>query len=98
MSANGSTALQQNTLRRALELLQSVGAINNGVNNVINSIVTMIGTIDDPTDPLHPTLTFYFVRMAETLATYVTMYEHIRSSATNNIQRSDDARLGSNQS
>ncbi|MFM7980508.1 MAG: hypothetical protein ACKPKO_14445, partial [Candidatus Fonsibacter sp.] len=43
MSANGSTALQQNILRRALELLQSVGAIKNGVIKVINSIVSMIG-------------------------------------------------------
>ncbi|MFM7989655.1 MAG: hypothetical protein ACKPKO_61110, partial [Candidatus Fonsibacter sp.] len=48
MSANGSTALQQNILRRALELLQSVGAIKSGVIKVINSIVSMIGSRDDP--------------------------------------------------
>ena len=77
MSANGATALQQNIMRHALELLQSVGNMKNGVNRAINSLVRMIGTRDDPNDPLHPTLIFYCVRMAETLATYVTLYEHI---------------------
>ena len=80
MSANGATALQQNIMRHALELLQSVGNMKNGVNRAINSLVRMIGTRDDPNDPLHPTLIIYFVRMAETLAAYVMLYEHINSS------------------
>ena len=80
MSANGATALQHNVMRHAFELLQSVGNMKNGVNRVINNLVRMIGTRGDPNDPLHPTLIFYFVRMAETLANYVTMYEHINSS------------------
>ncbi|MFM7980900.1 MAG: hypothetical protein ACKPKO_16435, partial [Candidatus Fonsibacter sp.] len=56
MSAN-STALQQMILKRALELLQSVGAIKNGGIKVPNSKVSMIGSRGDPNDPLHPTLT-----------------------------------------
>ncbi|MFM7990139.1 MAG: hypothetical protein ACKPKO_63570, partial [Candidatus Fonsibacter sp.] len=35
MSANGSTTLQQNILRRALEPLQPVGATKKGVKRVI---------------------------------------------------------------
>ncbi|MFM7986361.1 MAG: hypothetical protein ACKPKO_44325 [Candidatus Fonsibacter sp.] len=48
MSANGSTTLQQNILRRALELLQSVGARKNCVIKVINSIVSMIAPKTTP--------------------------------------------------
>ena len=67
-SANGATALQQNILRRAHELLRPVGAIKNGVNKVLNSITRMIGDRGDENDALSPTLSFYFVRLAETLA------------------------------
>ena len=49
----------------------------------------MIGARDDPNDPLHPTLIFCFVRMAETLAAYVTLYEHISSSRLLPITPSD---------
>ena len=61
MSANGATALQQNTLRRAQELLRRVGAINNGLNKVINNITRMARDRDD-SDPLMPTVTLYLVR------------------------------------
>ena len=64
-------------MRQAHELLQPVGAMKNGVNRVIHIIVRMIGARDGPKDPRHPTLIVYFVRMAETLATYVTLYENI---------------------
>jgi len=77
MSAGGATALQQNILRRAHELLRPVGTIKNGVNKVLNSITRMIGGRDDENDALSPTLSFYFVRLAETLAAYVMLYEHI---------------------
>ena len=63
--------------------------MKNGVYRVINSVVRMIGTRDDPNDPLHPTLIFYFVRMAETLAAYVTLYAHISSSRLLPITPSD---------
>ncbi|MFM7988356.1 MAG: hypothetical protein ACKPKO_54495, partial [Candidatus Fonsibacter sp.] len=49
----------------------------------------MIGERGDPNDPLFPTLTFYFVRLAETLATYVTLYEHLSSSKLLPITPSD---------
>jgi len=89
MAANGATALQQNILRRAHELLRPVGAIKNGVNKVLNSITRMIGGKDDENDALSPTLSFYFVRLAETLAAYVMLYEHIRSSRLLPITPSD---------
>ena len=47
MAANGATAMQQNILRRAHELLRPVGAIKNGTNKVLNSITRMIGDRDD---------------------------------------------------
>ena len=72
-----------------MELLQSEGNMKHGVNRVINIVVRMTGTRGDPNDPLHPTLIFYFVRMAETLATYVTLYEHINSSKLLPITPSD---------
>ncbi|MFM7984662.1 MAG: hypothetical protein ACKPKO_35595, partial [Candidatus Fonsibacter sp.] len=68
-----------NIMRQALELLKPVNAIKKGVNSVLNGIVGMIGKRGDPNDPLFPTLTFYFVRLAETLA-YMTLYEHLISS------------------
>ena len=89
MSAGGATALQQNILRRAHELLRPVGAIKNGVNKVLNSITRMIGGRDDENDALSPTLSFYFVRLAETLAAYVMLYEHIGSSKLLPITPSD---------
>jgi hypothetical protein len=76
-------------MRHALELLQSVGNMKNGVNRVIDSVVRTIGARGDPNDPLHPTLIFYFVRMAEALAAYVTLYEHISSSRLLPITPSD---------
>ena len=72
-----------------MELLQSVGNMKNGVNRVLNSVVRMIGTRDDPNDPLHPTLIIYFVRMAEALTAYVMLYEHISSSKLLPITPSD---------
>ena len=89
VSAGGATALQQNILRRAHELLRPVGAIKNGVNKVLNNITRMIGGRDDENDALSPTLSFYFVRLAETLAAYVMLYEHIRSSRLLPITPSD---------
>ncbi|MFM7988422.1 MAG: hypothetical protein ACKPKO_54830, partial [Candidatus Fonsibacter sp.] len=92
VSANGATSLQQNITRQTLELLKPVGAIKKGVNSVLNGIVSMIGERgdpDDPDDPLFPTLTFYLVRLAETLATYVTLYEHLSSSKLLSITPSD---------
>jgi hypothetical protein len=89
VSAGGATALQQNILRRAHELLRPVGAIKNGTNKVLNSITRMIGDRDDENDALSPTLSFYFVRLAETLAAYVMLYEHIRSSRLLPITPSD---------
>ena len=90
VSANGATSLQQNIMRQALELLKPIGAIKNGVHKVLNGIVSMIGARrSGPDDPLFPTLTFYFVRLAETLATYVTLYEHLRSSKLLPITPSD---------
>ncbi len=73
VSANGATSLQQNIMRQSLELLKPVNAIKRGVNSVLNGIVSMIGERGDPNDPIFPTLTFYFVRLAETLATYATL-------------------------
>jgi hypothetical protein len=89
MSVNGATALQHNIMRQAYELLQTVGTMKNGARRAINNIVRMIGARGDPDDPLHPTLIFYFVRMAETLAAYVTLYEHISSSKLLPITPSD---------
>jgi hypothetical protein len=91
MAANGATALQQNILRRAHELLRPVGAIKNGVNKVLNNITRMIGGKDDENDALSPTLSFYFVRLAETLAAYVMLYKHIGSSKLLPITPSDVA-------
>ena len=54
MSANGASALQQNIMRHALELLQSVGNVKNGVTRAIDSDVRTIGARGDPNDPLHP--------------------------------------------
>ena len=87
MSANGATALQQNILRRIKELMQPIGAIKNGVNKVLNSITRMITNRED--DQLSPTTTFYFVRMVETLAAYVMLYEHIGSAKLLPITPSD---------
>ena len=90
VSANGATSLQQNIMRQALELLKPIGAIKTGAHKVLNGIVSMIGARrSGPDDPLFPTLTFYFVRLAETLATYVTLYEHLRSSKLLPITPSD---------
>jgi hypothetical protein len=88
VSAGGATALQQNILRRAQELLRPVGAIKNGVNNVINSITRMVRDRDD-SDPLMPTVTFYFVRLIEALAAYIMLYEHLASSSLLPITPSD---------
>ena len=88
MSANGATALQQNILRRAQELLRPVGAIKNGLNKVINSITRMARDRDD-SDPLMPTVTLYFVRLIETLAAYIMLYEHLASSRLLPITPSD---------
>ena len=88
-SANGATSLQQNILRRAHELRRPVGAIKNGVNKVLHGITRMRGGRDDENDALTPTLTFYFVRLAETLAAYVMMYEHIGSPQLLPITPSD---------
>ena len=67
-------------MRQALELLKPVGAIKKGANKVLNGILSMIGARGDPDDPLFPALTFYFVRLADTFAAYVTLYEHLSSS------------------
>jgi len=88
MSANGATALQQNILRRAQELLRPVGAIKSGLNSVINSITRMARDGDD-SDPLMPTVTFYFVRLIEALAAYIMLYEHLASSSLLPITPSD---------
>ena len=79
VSANGATSLQQNIMRQALEIMQPVGAIKKGVDRVLNGIVRMIGARGDSNDPLFPTLTLYFVRFVETLATYVKLFEHLSS-------------------
>ena len=76
-------------MRQALELLKPVNAIKKGVNSVLNGVVGMIGERGNPNDPRFPTLTFYFVRLAETLATYVTLYEHLSSSKLLPITPSD---------
>ena len=89
VSANGATSLQQNIMRQALEIMQPVGAIKKGVDRVLNGIVRMIGTRGDPNDPLFPTLTFYFVRFVETLAAYVTLFEHLSSPKLLPITPSD---------
>ncbi|MFM7978493.1 MAG: hypothetical protein ACKPKO_04180, partial [Candidatus Fonsibacter sp.] len=60
--------------------LRPVGAIKNSVNTVLNSITRTIGNKDDENDSLSPTLSLYFVRLAETLAPYVMLYKHIGSS------------------
>ena len=88
MSANGATELQQNILRRAQELLRPVGAIMNGANKVINSITLMVRERDD-SDPMMPNATLYFVRLIETLAAYVLLYEHLASSRLLPITPSD---------
>jgi hypothetical protein len=80
MAAGSATSLQQHILRRAHELLRPVGAIKHGVNKVLNNITRMIRGKDNDDDALSPTLSFYFVRLAETLAAYVMLYEHIGSS------------------
>ena len=69
--------------------MQPVGAIKKGVDRVLNGITRMIGTRGDPNDPLFPTLTFYFVRLVETLATYVTLFEHLSSPKLLPITPSD---------
>jgi hypothetical protein len=79
VSANGVSSLKQNIMRQSLEIMQPVGAIEKGVDRVLNGIVRMIGARGDPNDPLFPTLTFYFVRFVETLAAYVTLFEHLSS-------------------
>jgi hypothetical protein len=76
-------------MRQALEMMQPVGAIKKGVDRVLNGIVRMIGTRGDPNDPLFPTLTFYFVRFVETLATCVTLFEHLSSPKLLPITPSD---------
>ena len=88
MSANGATALQHNILRRAQELLRPVGAIKNGLNNVINNITRMVRDRDD-SDPLMPTVTFYFVQLIEALAAYIMLYEHLACSRLLPITPSD---------
>jgi hypothetical protein len=42
MSANGATALQQDIMTQACELVQPLDAIKSGVNSVTNGIVRMI--------------------------------------------------------
>ncbi|MFM7987847.1 MAG: hypothetical protein ACKPKO_51900 [Candidatus Fonsibacter sp.] len=76
-------------MRQALELPKPVGAIKKGVNSVLNGIESMIGKRGDHDDPLFPTLTFDLVRLAETLATYATLYEHLSSSKLLPITPSD---------
>ncbi|MFM7985652.1 MAG: hypothetical protein ACKPKO_40705, partial [Candidatus Fonsibacter sp.] len=49
----------------------------------------MVGDRDARNCSLSPTLTFYFVRFAETLAAYVMLYEHIGSSRLLPITPSD---------
>ena len=88
MLANGATALPQNIMRRAQELLRPVGAIKNGLNNVINNISRMVRNRDD-SDPLMPTATFYFLRLIEALAAYIMLYEHLASSRLLPITPSD---------
>ena len=56
---------------------------------MLNSITRMIGDRDNDDDALSPTLSFYFVRLAETLAAYVMLYEHIGSSRLLPITPSD---------
>ena len=87
MLANGATALQPYIMRRTRKLLRPVGTIKNGVNKVLNSITRMISNRGD--DQLIPTSTFYFVRLVETLAAYVMLYEHIGSAKLLPITPSD---------
>jgi hypothetical protein len=69
-------------------LLRPVGAIKNGLNKVSNSITRMARDRDD-SDPLMPTMTLYFVRLIETLAAYIMLYEHLASSRLLPITPSD---------
>ena len=95
MPANGATTLQQNILRQAEELLRPVGAIKHGVTNVLNNTTRMINN-GDPNNPLVPTVSFYFVRLARRLHHTVRSYRLFQAAA-NHAQRPADAGVGHHQ-
>ncbi|MFM7985369.1 MAG: hypothetical protein ACKPKO_39255, partial [Candidatus Fonsibacter sp.] len=75
------------------QLLRPAGDIKNGViKNSVNQVLSntqVTGDNDDENDALSLTLSLYFVRLAETLAAYVMLYEHIGSSRLLPITPSD---------